>query len=360
MGDVLMTTPAMKALKNAVPGRKLTLLTSPEGAKIARYLPFIDEVITFEAPWLKGSSVRSDSLREEAMINELRIKRFDASVIFTVYSQNPLPGALLCYLAEIPLRAAYCRENPYALLTDWVREQEPQDFVRHEVRRHLELAGSLGADPVNLPLSLEVREEDRRSLREKVEAQFNVDDQSSWVLLHPGASAPSRRYSPEKFSRVADFLREASGRKIIFSGAREENDLISSIQKNMVQESVNLAGKLSLGEMLALVERAPLLISNNTGPVHIAAALGTPVVVLYALTNPQHTPWLIPHHVLTAPSSCGFCYKSVCPTGTQECLEKVTPEEVVTSALELLEKESSPCYDFSATEPLQRMSYAHT
>jgi ADP-heptose:LPS heptosyltransferase len=97
-----------------------------------------------------------------------------------------------------------------------------------------------------------------------------------------------------------------------------------------------LAGRLGLAGMAALVERAPLLISNNTGPVHVAAAVGTPVVDLYALTNPQHTPWSVPHRVLFHDVPCRYCYKSVCPEAHHNCLRLVPPAAVVDAALALL------------------------
>ena len=94
--------------------------------------------------------------------------------------------------------------------------------------------------------------------------------------------------------------------------------------------------------LAALIGLAPLMISNNTGPVHVAAALGTPVVALYALTNPQHTPWQVPSRVLFNDVPCKFCYKSICPLGHHNCLRLVEPEDVVHAAAELLAAADSP------------------
>jgi ABC-type multidrug transport system fused ATPase/permease subunit len=125
LGDVLMTTPALRALRELPPGRRLTLLTSPAAAALVPLIPEIDDCLAYEAPWMKAASPRSDSRHEFAMIEQLRQGGFDAAVIFTVYSQNPLPAALLCLLAGIPRRLAHCRENAYQLLTDQVNEPEP-------------------------------------------------------------------------------------------------------------------------------------------------------------------------------------------------------------------------------------------
>lgn len=96
------------------PGRRITLLTSPSGARAGELLPFVDEVLSYEAPWMKAAGARSSPAPEERLIAQLRERWIDAAAIFTVYSQSPLPAALTCHLAGIPLRLAHCRENPTA------------------------------------------------------------------------------------------------------------------------------------------------------------------------------------------------------------------------------------------------------
>lgn len=352
MGDVLMTTPAMEALKESVPGRTMTLLTSKQGKAIAESIPFIDDVIVYGAPWLKASADRSDPTLDFEMIEKIKNEKFDAAVIFTVYSQNPLPGALLCFLAGIPLRASYCRENPYGLLTNWIKEIEPEQRVRHEVKRHLDLVAELGASNVARPLSLQVEESSYLSLRAKLkDLDFSLHD--DYVVIHPGSTAASRRYPPAKFAEVADEISLLHKKKILFTGGPDERALIAEIQEHMKESSLNLGGELTLKELIALIREAPLLISNNSGPVHMAAALGTPVVDLYALTNPQHTPWMVENAVLYKNVSCGFCYKSVCPEGHNECLTGILPSEIIESGLALLRLDKEPCYSPEAVNPLK-------
>jgi lipopolysaccharide heptosyltransferase II len=262
--------------------------------------------------------------------------RFDAAVIFTVYSQSPLPAACLCYWAGIPLRLAHCRENPYGLLTDWVRETEPESWIRHEVRRQLDLVATVGARCDNERLSLRLPSGALVQIRQYLERIIDLD--RPWVVIHPGATAPSRRYPPEGFAAVARRLVHDLGCQVIFTGTASERDLVESIQDAMQEESHALVGSLDLSQCAALIALAPLLISNNTGPVHLAAAVGTPVVDLYALTNPQHTPWLVPHRVLFHDVPCKYCYKSICPEGHHDCLRLVQPDAVVRAASELLDQ----------------------
>ncbi|QDV36271.1 glycosyltransferase family 9 protein [Tautonia plasticadhaerens] len=335
LGDVLMTTPALRALRESAPGRRITLLTSPSGAAPGPMLPEVDEYMIYESPWMKSSPPGADGRADREMIERLRLRRFDAAVIFTVFSQNPLPAALMCHLADIPLRLAYCRENPYHLLTDRVAEPEPEQFVRHEVRRQLDLVASVGSRPSHERLSLRVPD-DARCRVAGLLARLGFGDGGPWIVIHPGATAPSRRYPPEGFAEAARSLARDHGLRVVFTGSGPEGELVKSIRSAMGVPSGSLVGELGLAELAALIERAPLLIANNTGPVHVAAAVGTPVVDLYALTNLQHTPWAVPSRVLNRAVPCGPCYKSICPEGHHDCLRLVSPGEVVRAALELL------------------------
>lgn len=132
------------------------------------------------------------------------------------------------------------------------------------------------------------------------------------VLVHVGASAPSRRWPAQRFGAVADALALEHKATIIFTGSTNENVLIETARTAIQSASLSLAGQLSLGELAALIARADLVISNNSGPAHLAAALGTPVVDLYALTNPQHTPWRVPARVLNHDVPCRNCLTDQC------------------------------------------------
>ena len=341
LGDLVMTGPAIRALAESGSDRRISLLTSPAGTKAASLLPGVDEVIGYGAPWMKSTPVGRGSEPDERMVARLREGRFDAAVVFTVYSQSPLPAALLLHLAGIPLSLAYCRENPYGLLSDWIEEPEPERTVRHEVRRHLDLVAEVGAHAKDERL----RVIPRRRARENVAAILRLHGLSGgagagrdWFVVHPGATAPSRRYPPEMYARALRIIAKEERLIPVLTGSRSEAGLTARIGEEAGVPVVDLAGRLDLHELTALLERAPLLLANNTGPAHLAAGTGTPVVDLYALTNPQHTPWLIPSRVLYQDVPCRFCYRSVCPQGHHACLRGVAPEEVARAVAELLEE----------------------
>ncbi len=334
LGDLLMTSPAIRAVKRAGAAvRHVTLWTSPAASDMAALLPEVDDVMIYSAPWMKSAG-RSETALDRRMILSLRSGHFDAAIIFTVYSQNPLPAALACYLADIPLRLAYCRENPYRLLTDWIPETEPDEGIRHEVERQLSLVKRVGFQTGDNRLRLNLPKAALRRIREKI-SRAGIDIRRPWAVIHPGASAPSRRYPPEGFATAAGMLARTDGWQIVFTGCGAERGLVESIRASMNAPSVSMAGMLSLSELAALLSMAPVLIVNNTGPAHIAAAVGTPVVDLYALTNPQHTPWGVAHRLLYHDVGCRFCYKSVCPEKHHDCLRRVPPDAIVKAAKEL-------------------------
>jgi lipopolysaccharide heptosyltransferase II len=299
MGDVLMSQPAMRALKETVRDRKITLLTSSAGASIAPFIPEVDEIIPFDVPWVKTREGGGEQ-QLLALASSLRNRQFDAAVIFTVYSQNPLPAAMLCYLAGIDKVLGYCRENPYQLISHWIPDREPFDHVVHEVERQLRLVENVGAVTPDTRLSLKLDEGSRQKVSEKISAILSawaIQPDEPWLVLHAGVSEEKRRYPASEYIKACRLLIR-QGYKILLTGSGSERGYIDEIAWQLGDSATNMAGGLSVAELISLIAAAPVLVSNNTGPVHIAAAVGTPVVVLYAMTNPQHTPWRVANRVL--------------------------------------------------------------
>jgi ADP-heptose:LPS heptosyltransferase len=293
MGDVIMTTPALRALKQSFNCR-ITLLTSSMGQLAAPFIPEVDELIVADLPWVKSNLTEGEQAIA-SLIERIRKENFDGAVIFTVYSQSALPAALLAYMAGIPRRLACCRENPYALLTDWLPDKEPYQFVQHQVERDLQLVQSIGASTGSDRLHLEVKEADRHSLQLKL-AQAGVDTSRPFLLFHPGVSEEKRLYPTAYW--IAAGAKLTKEKQILVTGTASERSLTHAIAEGISANAFDMAGLLSIGEFIAAIDAARLVLSVNTSTVHIAAARQTPVVVLYANTNPQHTPWKVPSRVL--------------------------------------------------------------
>jgi lipopolysaccharide heptosyltransferase II len=298
MGDLIMTAPAIRALKETFNAR-ITILTSSMAQGIVKHIPEIDDAIIYDLPWVK-SEIPPDPESFNEVISIIKEKKFDAAVIFTVYSQNPLPTAMLAYLAGIPKILAYCRENPYHLITDWVPDKEPYQNIKHQVRRDLDLVASVKAFTKNESLSLTVDEALWSVISNKL-TNKGIDINKSWLVLHAGVSERKREYPINKWAEAAKRLIADTGHQILLTGSETEKHLTDDLEKNIGEGSFSISGILNLDEFICLVKHAPVTLSVNTSTVHIAAAVGTPVVVLYAQTNPQHTPWRTPHKVLPYP-----------------------------------------------------------
>lgn len=294
MGDLVMSIPAIRALKE-MNGARITLLTSSMAKGIVPMIQGINDVIVYDLPWVKAEeAVDQDALT--SVVAEIRSRAFDAAVVFTVYSQNPLPTVMLAWMAGIPKRLAYCRENPYGLLTDWVPDPEPYSEIRHQVRRDLELVHQVGAESSDLSISLAIDESRWEGLEEKL-SRIGIQTENPWIILHPGVSEEKRRYPEHLWCELGKELGEKY--QLLITGAASEKCLADSMAACIGDNAFSLAGHLDLAEFVLLISRSRLVISVNTGTVHLAAATQTPVVVLYALTNPQHYPWNIHGRVLT-------------------------------------------------------------
>ncbi len=341
LGDVLLCTPAFHAIKQTLPEAALTLLTSSVGAQIGRLDPDIDDVIVYSSPQMDPwQKLPQDSQREQRMIARLREHHFDGAIIFTSFRQSSLPAAYLCYLADIPLRAAASIDGPGSLLT--TRHKHPERMM-HEVERGLDLVGALGFTTEQKDMVLKVPEEAQVALSERLAGMKAY--KRPFIVVHPGCSMPARTYPEEMYVQVIDLLVEQIGAYVAVTGGPDEQELVqrivAALQPEHREAVVALAGVLPFAEFCALIEHADLTITNNTGPMHVAAALTTPVIALFALTNPpeQWGPWRVPHRQLFHDVPCRICYQRVCPY-QHECLRLVSPQTVVTNAVQLLAEAS--------------------
>ena len=339
LGDVLVTTPAIHAIRESLPDASITLLASSVGAQAGRLDPDIDDVIVYPAPWMDPwHELPLDPEREQRMIETIAAREFDAAIIFTSFRQSPLPAAYLCYLAGIPLRAAASIDGPGSLLT--TRHKHPERMM-HEVERGLDLVSALGIGTVNRDLVLSVPDTARAQAIDAL-TQKGIDHSRPLIALHPGCSMPARTYPWEMFSEVVSLAVQRLGAVVALTGVEAERELVERVMERVApaaRSSVHsFAGELSFPAFCGLIEAADLTITNNTGPMHVSAAVKTPVVVLFALTNPpeQWGPWRVPHRQLFHDVPCRICYSRVCPYG-HECLTLVTPDMVVDAAHQLLD-----------------------
>ncbi|GAC1388353.1 MAG: glycosyltransferase family 9 protein [Ktedonobacteraceae bacterium] len=339
LGDVLLTTPAFHAVKTSLPQASLTLLTSSVGAQVAALNPDIDDVIVYSAPWMDPwQKMPQDSKREQHIIAEIKARHFDGAIIFTSFRQSPLPSAYLCYLADIPLRVAASIDGPGSLLT--TRHKHP-DTIIHEVEHNLNLVRVLGMDTEDCDLVLTVPNEAKHAIAHVLATSVPTSNAHPLVVVHPGCTMPARTYPWEMYALVIDVLIEQLGAFVVVTGTNDERSLVEQILKQVRAENrhaaVAMAGTLPFPVFCALIQTADLTITNNTGPMHVSAAVKTPVIALFALTNPpeQWGPWHVPHRQMYHDVPCRLCYSRVCPY-QHECLRLVSPQMVVDASVQLL------------------------
>jgi heptosyltransferase-3 len=314
-GDVLITGPAIRALANTAD--RLDLLVSPAGRAAAELLPGIAELLTFDAPWSGYRPPSIDQGQIRALTRNLRRRRYSRAVIFTSFHQSPLPMALLARLARIPYVAATSVDYPGSLLD--LRHQRP---VGHEVEAALDLAVAAGG---RLPAG------DDGTLRVKTLPAHTLPlPAGRYVVVHPAASVPSRSLQPAHAESIVNALLSA-GWPVVVTGGPSDRQLAAATAG---QHATDLSGRTDLATLAAVIAGAECLVVGNTGPAHLAAAVGTPVVSLFSPVVPMErwAPYGVPTIVLgDQQQACRDSRARDCPIPGHPCLTSITPNEVVSA-----------------------------
>ncbi|MDQ4070344.1 MAG: glycosyltransferase family 9 protein [Actinomycetota bacterium] len=333
VGDVLMLGPTLRALRRSLPPAHLTLLCSKAGARVAPLLPWVDEVMVERVVWQDASAALPlDPARELALVARIGGGRFDAALIFTSFSQSPWPPAYACYLAGVPLRAGQAGDFGGSLLTHAVT---PLPREAHQVDRNLHLLASLGFPTAGTELEVAVppgASADGDALLEPL----RLAPGEPFVALAPGASCAARRYPAARFAEVAALLTDAGLPVVVVGGPGEEALASPILEANPGRPVLSLVGRTELPALAAVLARSALVVSNDSGPMHLADAVARPQVVLFSGTDleSQWRPRGAPARLLRRPTPCAPCYRFDCPYDLA-CLD-IPAEEVVEHALDLL------------------------
>lgn len=323
-GDVLLAGPAVRAV--AANASEVILLVGPRGRQAAELLPGVDDIICWAAPWIEPSRPQVKRDRIEDLIGAVRRRGVTDAVILTSFHQCPLPLALLLRLAEVERIAALSEDYPGSLLD--VRYRETGDIP--EVERALGTASAAG---YRLPGDDAGRPAVRHPLP-------NVDElvpASRFVVVHPGTSAPARAWPPEHWTASVRLLQHRR-HQVVVTGSPTERTLTRSVA---VAGAVNLGGATTFAQLAAVFQRAEVVAVANTGPAHLAAAVGTPVVSLFAPTVPaaRWAPYGVPSVLLgNQGAPCAGSRATTCPIPGHPCLASV-PATAVADAVEHLRKE---------------------
>lgn len=328
LGDVIMTGPALRALRAHLPRLHITLLASPGGAPAAELLPWIDDLRVCRALWQDLGRLALDPAREAALIADLRRGEFDLALILTSFSQSPHPPALACALAGIPARLGESRERGRALT--FALASAPDDL--HQVDRNLRLLRAAGVPAGDARLEIQLSDRARARARDLLAACGG-----HYFVLNPFASCPARTYDPVRLARAARLLSQRTGLTPVLCGAARDRPRAEGLLSELGPGAEDLLGATDLPTYAAVIAGARLVLTPNTAALHLADALGVPQLVLYGGTElpSQWAPRASPHRLLRRDTACSPCYRFECPYH-HECLD-FTPDEVAAAALTVLD-----------------------
>lgn len=320
-GDVLLTGPTVRAI--AASGAWVTYLCGPSGRAAAALLPGVNAVVELDAPWVPLEPGPFDGRAIDRFLAQVAADRPDQAVICTSFHQSPLPLALLLRMAGVASIAACSGDHPGALVDH--RRRPEHDDRAHEVERSLRLAATLG---YGLPQGDDGRMAVRRPLPSR--PAFG----EGYAVVHPGASVPARGIPADTARRLVERLAD-HGHRVVVTGGPNEQDLVRTVAGTERDEVSALIRPISLAALAGVLDRASVVVTGNTGPAHLAAAVGTPVVSVFApvVALQQWAPWRVPSVVLgdqTVP--CAGCRARSCPLPSQLCLEPVTADALTEAA----------------------------
>ncbi|HJV73034.1 MAG TPA: glycosyltransferase family 9 protein [Noviherbaspirillum sp.] len=327
LGDMLCTVPAMRALRAAAPQAQITLIGLPWAASfVKRFSRYLDSLLVF--PGFPGFPEQPLNLTAVPhFLAEAQRQRFD--LVLQMHGSGRLsnPLAMLCgaeRTAGFYQPGEYC-PNPQTFM--------PWEDHAHEVLRGVRLMEYLGIEPQGEHLEFPLSDADYRALQR---SHLSLPAPGSYVCIHPGARLPSRRWQPRRFAEVADRL-ATDGIKIVLTGAPDEAELVRAVQREMRMPALNLCGKTDLGSLAALIAQARLVVCNDTGISHVAAAVATPSVIVSCGSDPQRWAPLdrMRHRMISADVACRPCMYHNCPTA-HECAEQVGVDTVAAMATRLL------------------------
>ncbi len=347
IGDAVMCEPALAATRRLLPSAHITLLVKPPIAELFKGHPGFDRILVYEDPGshsgLGGKWTLAETLRRQG---------FDMAILF----QNAMEAALLTFLAGIPRRYGYGTDGRGLLLSDSIPVPD-RSKTGHQVDYYLELLGPLGVKSDRRVPRLYVSDQEEQAVNQTL-AEAGIEETDLLIGLNPGSTYGSaKRWLPERFAEAVDRVvrawgAESGGRvQVVIVGAKGEEALGQAIAEQMQTKPLRLAGRTTVRELLALIKRCGLFLTNDTGPMHIATAFGVPVVAVFGPTDVRTTapfggrPRVVRHQVECAP-----CLLRECPID-HRCMTRVTVGEVYEAALRQLESRKSESRESESSGP---------
>jgi len=340
LGDVLFSMHAVEALRAAYPAARIVMLTLPYTEPLARLSPAVDEVVSVDTNRIRtprGLLSPATWSEYRQTYRHVRSQKFDLCV-----SLSGRMASLCAFLSGARRTVGYSREAYPFLLTDPVAGGRYAERM-HEVEYVRRLARHAGASSFPERVSLTVPEEACQAA-ERLLTQHDITASDMLVVIHAGSVHPSaKRWPARSWSRFVDDLNEVTGARIVLTGSKSDEPVAVEVLKNVSRPIVSLVGRTTVEELLGLLARADLVAGGDSGPLHLAVALGRPVVAAYGPTDPRiYGPYnpVAPTELHRKDLPCSPCYPTTaspdCPLGDPICMRLVTVQKMVESAVDLL------------------------
>lgn len=318
LGDVLLATPTLHALKTAYPASRLTVLVNRGTEEILRANPDVDEIIPLD----RGSIVQ-----QSRFVREIRRRRFDTVMDLTDGDR----AAFLTWISGAAVRIGFNAEDRWTgrCYTTVVSG----DPGAHRIERDLAVLAPLGVSVRDrVPRIWLTPEDDARV--EQLIGQLGIARDRPWVVVQPGARYWFKAWPPERFAELADRLNDRFGCQVLVGGSPQEAVLTQAVVTRAKSRLLSIAGRSDVRTLAALLKRSALFVGNDTGAMHIAAAVGTPVVGLFGPSNPMEWgPRGGPTEVIYKGLDCRVCFHPTCRRGEGNCMKQITVEEVMAAAV---------------------------
>jgi heptosyltransferase-2 len=321
VGDSAVATPSMKAIRAKFPGAEITVMVRPSVAGVFASAKYVDRVWTEPKP---------SGLREWLRIAlEVRRQHFDMAILFP----NSFESAAMVFLGGVPQRVGYAMDSRGWMLTRRIHGEKRKV---HHVDYYLELAKAVSADVSSPSMEITARREDRTNAR-KLLAVSGIPTDARFMVLSPGAAfGAAKRWGDHQFAEAADTLAEEFKLSVVIIGSEGERSISESIQKSMKQPAAILNGKTSLETLIGVIAESNLMLGNDSGPVHLASALGIPAVAVFGATDYiVAAPYGPKGRAVHVPVECSPCWLRECPID-HRCMTRVSSEMVCAAVREVL------------------------
>ena len=326
LGDVILSIPALANLRERFPGAHIAIVVNPSSEPIARAIPYVDEVICYDARFFNrsGGGKRLNLASGIRFAREMRRRGFDLIV--------DLRGSFALLVFALTSSSRYRIDRGTYLVHRRTGRILP--ISEHEAEINLDMLARAGVPRRSIEMSLKLEDADLNS----ADSLLSIGDlRTPVVVIHPGAPASLKRWSAERYAQLAGELLRECNAGIVLVGRKEERQITSSIASAINHRVTDISGRTTLGQLCAILQKADLFIGNDSGPMHIAAACGTKVIGLFGPTSPQRFgPYGDNCVALRIESDCPPCMREECKTPDYRCVDSISVDDVMEIVRQML------------------------